>query len=203
LKFIYNDDYLGKIVQLFYLDHERNIPTYFSMLIIFLAAVILSFISMLERKRRSQYVSRWITLTIGFLFMAADEGFQLHERLSNPFKNFFAQGEQGIFYFAWVIPGIAIVILIGLFFISFLLYLSRPVRYRFIVAAILYLGGAIGFELISGKYAELYGMDNWIYSMILITIEESLEIAGIIFFIWALLKYCEDNFKEVMIHFKA
>ena len=84
-----------------------------------------------------------------------------------------------------------------------MLYLPKPVRHSFIVAAILYLGGAIGFELISGKYAELYGMDNWIYSMILITIEESLEIAGIIFFIRALLKYCEDNFKEVIIYFKA
>ena len=119
LRFVYNDDYLGKIVQLFYLDYERNIPTYFSMLIIFLAALILTFISMLEKKKGSQYVSRWITLAIGFLLMAADEGFQLHERLTNPFKNFFVQGEQGIFYFAWVIPGIVIVIFIGLFFYWF------------------------------------------------------------------------------------
>jgi hypothetical protein len=70
------------------------------------------------------------------------------------------------------------------------------------VAAILYIGGAIGVELIGGRYAELHGEENWTYSMIT-TVEESLEMAGLIVFIWALLEYCADNYKEVRFRFEA
>lgn len=113
--FTYTGDHFRKLIQFFYLDQGRNIPTYFSMLILLLATPILAFISVLEKAKRSQYVSRWIILALGFLLMAADEGLQLHERLTNSFKGIFVQGEQGVFYFAWVIPGIAIVSVIGLF----------------------------------------------------------------------------------------
>lgn len=68
------------------------------------------------------------------------------------------------------------------------------------MAATLYLGGAIGVEMAGGRYAELHGTNNWTYSMI-VTVEESLEIAGLIVFIWALLKYCTDNYKEVRFRF--
>jgi len=40
------------------------------------------------------------------------------------------------------------------------------------------------------------------YSMI-VTVEESLEMAGLIVFIWALLKYLADNYKELQIIFDA
>ena len=38
------------------------------------------------------------------------------------------------------------------------------------------------------------------YRMI-VTIEESLEMAGLIIFIWALLKYIAENYKEVRFRF--
>ena len=47
-------------------------------------------------------------------------------------------------------------------------------------------GGAIGVELIGGRYLELHGVENLTYAMIT-TVEESLEMAGVIIFIWALL----------------
>lgn len=64
------------------------------------------------------------------------------------------------------------------------------------MAAAIYLGGAIGIELLGGYYAELYGDKNFTYSMIQ-TVEETLEIAGILFLIDALLKKLTQNFKEV------
>ena len=70
------------------------------------------------------------------------------------------------------------------------------------MAATIYIGGALGTELIGGHYADLHGNNTWTYSMI-VTVEESLEMAGLIVFIWALLKYCADNFKEVQFQFGA
>ncbi len=68
------------------------------------------------------------------------------------------------------------------------------------IAAILYIGGAIGFEMIQGRYSELHGEDNLMYNMIA-AVEESLEFAGVIVFIYALLKYIADNYKEVRFQF--
>jgi hypothetical protein len=70
------------------------------------------------------------------------------------------------------------------------------------MAATIYIGGAIGVELIGSSHAELHGYENWMYSMIA-TLEESLEMAGLIVFIWALLNYCAHNYKVGRFRFGA
>ncbi|MEX2530945.1 MAG: hypothetical protein WD960_09245 [Gemmatimonadota bacterium] len=201
-KFAVGHDYLKGLVPLFYVNAEQNIPTYFSVLLILFAALILVVITVLNGKRRVPHVSKWAILSFGFLFMAFDEAFQVHEGLAAPVRALLGDGNLGIFYYAWVIPGIALVLLLGLIFLTFLLHLPATTRLRFLMAAILYIGGAIGVELIGGRYAELHGLQTWTYSMIT-TVEESLEMAGLIVFIWALLRYCADNYKEVRFQFEA
>jgi hypothetical protein len=46
----------------------------------------------------------------------------------------------------------------------------------------------------------LHGLKNLTYVM-LTTVEESLEMAGVIVFIWGLLVYLADNHKEVQFRF--
>ncbi len=202
LKFSFGEDYLKRLVLLVHLDHEHNIPTYFSVLLMLFAALILALIFEFNRKQKAPHVWKWAILSFGFIFMAFDEAFQVHEKFIWPFRALLGENNLGIFYFAWVIPGSIVVVAIGLFFSKFLLHLPTIVRFRFFIAATLYIGGAIGVELIGGRYAELYGEENWIYSMIT-TIEESLELIGLIFFIWSLLKYCEDYYPNVQIHFET
>ena len=55
-------------------------------------------------------------------------------------------------------------------------------------------------ELIGGNYAEIYGRDNLIY-IALTTIEESLEMLGVIVFIWALLEYIAATYREIEVQF--
>jgi hypothetical protein len=62
--------------------------------------------------------------------------------------------------------------------------------------------GGIGCELIGGWFAELHGTANLTYATIT-TVEESLEMAGVIIFIWALLVYIADNYKEVRFRFEG
>ncbi|PXW86796.1 hypothetical protein C8R34_11369 [Nitrosomonas sp. Nm84] len=207
LKFTFGPDYLKKLVLLFNLDEEQNIPTYFSVLLMHFSALLLALITVFNRKQMMPHVSKWAILSLGFLLMAFDESSQFHEKLIWPFrallKELLADGASlGVFYFTWVVPGIILVAALGLFFMRFLLYLPMAVRIRFLIAATLYIGGAIGFELIGGRYSELYGEENWSYIMIT-TIEESLELSGLILFIWALLKYCEDHFSAMQLRFET
>ena len=70
------------------------------------------------------------------------------------------------------------------------------------MAATLYIGGAIGVELIGGRFAELHGKRNLTYHL-LTTVEESLEMGGVILFIWALLVFIADKYKEVAFRFEG
>jgi hypothetical protein len=105
-------------------------------------------------------------------------------------------------YYSWVIPGIPLVLALALIFVRFLSRLSGATRFWFLLAAFLYLGGSIGFELIGGAYEELYGRKNLTYNM-LATVEESLELAGLIIFIYALLAYLAANYGEVRLRFSG
>jgi cellulose synthase/poly-beta-1,6-N-acetylglucosamine synthase-like glycosyltransferase len=201
-KFVLGHAFLPGLVALFYVDVEHNIPTYFSVWLILCAAFLLTVIASLNRGQRKPHVSQWAILSFGFLFMAFDEAFQFHERLNIPVGMLLGDGSLGVFYFAWVIPGIALVFVLGLYFLRFWWHLPVMTRLSFLMAATFYIGGAIGVELIGSHHAELHGYENWMYSMIA-TLEESLEMAGLIVFIWALLKYCADNYKEGRFRFGA
>ncbi len=190
------------LVPLLNLDNENNIPTFFSSFLLLFAALLLMVITILARNSKASYVSGWAILSSGFLFMAFDEAFSLHEELNEPTRTLLGNDIHGVFYYSWVIPAIPLVLVIALFFLKFLLYLPAKTRLNFLIGAILYIGGAIGIEMIGGFYASLYGTYNLTYSMI-VTVEESLEMAGSIIFIWALLEYIADKHKEVRLMFDS
>jgi hypothetical protein len=199
-KFLLGHDYLRGLVPLFYVDQEENIPSFFSMSLLLFASLLLAIVAVLERERKSDWVSKWAILSFGFLFMAYDEAFQVHEILTKPVAVLLGNRHLGIFHFAWVIPGIALVVALGLSFLRFLWHLPPKTRVAFVLAATLYLGGAIVFELVGGRYAEVHGSENLTYSMIA-TVEESLEMVGAIVFIRALLGYIADTCTEVRFGF--
>lgn len=86
--------------------------------------------------------------------------------------------------------------------LQFIRHLEARTRLRFLVAGSLYIGGAIVVEAIGGSYAERAGMNNLTYNVIT-TVEESLEMVGLTVFIWALLRYCADTYRDVLLQFSS
>jgi hypothetical protein len=115
-KFVLGPAFLPGLVSLFYVDVEHNIPTHFSVLLILCAAFLLTVIASLNRGQRQPHASKWAILSFGFLLMAYDEAFQVHERLNIPVGALLGNGSLGVFYFSWVIPGIALVFVLGYIF---------------------------------------------------------------------------------------
>jgi hypothetical protein len=184
------------LFRLFNVDVEWNIPSFFSVLMLLFSALLLAVVTVLERKRASAHALHWTVLTFGFLFMAVDELVSLHERLIFPLQRLLGNEELGIFFFAWVIPGIVLVAGLALFFLKFLLKLPWKTKRSFIAAGLLYIGGVIGIELIAGSHAEAHGFYNLTYSVWTL-IEESLEMAGLVVFIDALLIFLAEQHREV------
>ena len=75
----------------------------------------------------------------------------------------------------------------------FLNLLPRRTALLFLLSGALFVGGAIGFETLSGYYYSLSGSKGITY-VILQTLEEILEITGTILFIYALAEYAEQRF---------
>ncbi|MBD2578421.1 hypothetical protein [Oscillatoria sp. FACHB-1406] len=188
------------LIPLFNVDLEKNIPTFFSVFLLTSAAVLLGLISLLQRQQKGRDATKWAILAFWFLLLAVDEAWSLHEELVEPIRGALGKESLGIFYFAWVLPGIAIVSIFALFFLKFLLRLPRKTRLAIIAAAGLYLGGTLGMELITGGYADAYGQKNLLYGL-LTTLEESFEMAGMILLIYTLLQYLADYFSEIQFQF--
>ena len=171
------------------LDSERSVSAFFSFLILLIACGLLALIAIGKATQRDPWMWHWIGLACLFLFLAYDEAASVHEMLTDPLRE--ALGVSGFLYFAWVIPGMILVACVFLIYLPFLMRLQRRYALLFVAAGAIFVGGALGVELITARsYAESY--DGGPYHL-LTTLEESLEMAGIILFIHALLRYIEET----------
>ncbi|PLZ05266.1 hypothetical protein [Fischerella thermalis] len=118
--------------------------------------------------------------------MSFDEIVSIHEILVLPLRN--ALNAGGFLYFSWVIVGAVFVLLFLLLFWRFIISLPKKTRRLFFIAGIIYVASSIGTEMVDGYYANCYTQTNMIYALIT-TVEEVLEMMGIIVFIYALLSY--------------
>lgn len=174
------------IIPQFELDMERNIPTYFSSFILLLSSVLLFAVAELKRKQQDKHVWHWRLLSGIFLYMSMDESAGVHEMLIYPLRENFQL--TGIFYFSWVIVGGLLVLGLGLYYLPFLFSLSARMRNGLMLAGVVYVSGALGVELFGGYYSDAYGENNFTYGLIT-TVEESLELAGVLILMTVLYKH--------------
>lgn len=178
--------YLIDAIDLFSVNTEQTIPTWFSVLLLFSATVLLAIIAITRRLSHAPYTRHWIALAIIFAYLALDEGAAIHELFSDPLEVAFNTG--GYLYFAWLIVGVPLVILFALVYLRFLLHLPASIRNLFILAGGLYVGGAVVIEAISANH--LSQVEFYTFSYLAIgTAEEFCEMLGIVVFIYALLTY--------------
>lgn len=166
------------------LDAEANIPTWFSSIILLMCAPLLALIAMRTKRAGGRFVGHWWILSGTFVVLSIDELAQLHEHLGRLHS---VWNTHGLLYFAWVIPASLAVAVMGLAYLPFLAHLPPATRRRFICAGLVYVGGALGVEAISGWRAETMGMNNMTHSLIA-TVEEVMEMSGVVMFLNALLR---------------
>ena len=112
----------------------------------------------------------------------------LHERLIVPVRSLVSG--SGFLYYAWVLPYGILVALFLAVYAGFVRRLPAATRRLFLLAGALYVSGALGFELVEGLYASRAG--GRLFAA-LITVEECLEMLGVVLFIYALLSYLKEE----------
>ncbi len=173
--------YLDFLIVEFFLDSEDNIPTYFSGFLLLFSALLLFVKTQEVKQKKGKFTFQWYLLSLIFVYLAADEVLVIHEMLTEPVRNLLHT--KGAFYFAWYIPVIPVLVLVGFYFLRFVLSLPRRYKIGYIVSGFLYILGVIGIEIIGSVFGQNYGLGNFPYTL-LAALEEFIEMIGIILFIY-------------------
>lgn len=172
---------------------ERNAPTIYSSCLHFIAAILMAYVAMSKLKIRNDKTFWW-GMSFVLLFTGLDELLVFHEKLGRAVSESFET--SGILFFAWIIPYIIGIIILLLLIFKPMLRLPKETMLKFIAGGGIFILGAVGIEMFTGWYIEENKLDLTKLlvipdTFILSTIEEFLEMAGMAFYIYAVLEFIE------------
>lgn len=192
-------DRLLGFVRLFDLIGEANVPAWYSSVTLLLCAVLLASIATAKRRAGARFARHWTGLAAIFLVLSIDEAATIHETIGILLRE--ARPTRGVFFFAWVIPGLAFVVAVGLAYFNFLVSLPSPTRRLFVIAAALYVGGALGGEMVEGYFYDYHGPAT-LLRIGTYHVEEALEMAGVLVFIRALISCLVAEIDSLEVRFE-
>lgn len=160
------------LLQLFDVNEEHNLPTWFSGFNLLVAVFFLWVVNTAKPASGDPFMRRWTVLWAGFFFLAIDEIAGIHESINSVVEP------------TWAYGGAVIAVVLAIYFIPFLKSLPRPTLIRFVVAGAIFVGGAVGMEIVG----EPMESDSLIYNLTTM-VEEGMEIFGVILFTRALIQY--------------
>ena len=182
--------------ELFSVDREKSLPTFYSAYALQACAFLLYIISYLTKAYKDKYLRHWQLLSLIFFYLSLDEALALHERTVSPLKE--SLNTDGFLYFPWVIPATFLVVVFLLGYLTFLLALPTKIKRLFLMSGGIFVLGALGMEMVGGKASDMGLGDSAAY-IFLFTCEEFLEMFGILVFLYALLSFLRMKLSSVEI----
>ncbi len=175
---------------LFNMDKEVNIPTLFSVILLLICALLISLIHKKLNKQNKKVKKRWSALRWIFIFLSLDEGLQIHEAFAIPSLKPMLPAFLSI---VWIIPYGIFATVALIYFMPLINSLPTKLKLKTLLSGAVYLLGALGFEIIGSGLVRTGDIKfHGISYGLITTIEEALEMAGLIIFIHTLLRYIFD-----------
>lgn len=184
--------------RLFDLMQEANVPTWFSSVLLLVCATWLWMIGRLKKAQGEPFARHWAGLAIVFVMLSLDETAQVHDLVSDQLQA--RLHTSGVFFYAWVIPAIGFLAVLAVTYFRFLLHLPNRTRILFLLAGTVYVGGAVGMEMVAAIYDQSHDFENAVTAA-MANVEETMEMAGLVIFIYALTAYLSSTFGRVGIGF--
>lgn len=175
------------IFRTFDVDAEASVPTWYSSLALALSAALLALtVRALRERKETRDLPRWIALAAGFLLMSIDEVAGFHEQAA---KALHMIGRfEGWLLYPWVLLAMAAMLALVPYFFDFLRRMDPRMRRQFLFAGMIYVGGAIGVQMIGARVRHEWGKHALGYCAC-VHLEEFLEMAGIVLFNAALIEH--------------
>jgi hypothetical protein len=185
-----------RLVKLFNVSREQALPTWYS-IIATLTCALLAVIAAARWRSGDRCRWHWTGLAAVFVAISVDEQIAAHEALTGPVRS--VLNASGVLYYAWVIPALAFLVVFAGIYSRFFLALPDPFRRLFLIAALLYVGGAVGMALVGAWLADTRGVETLTYQTVA-TIEEVGEMSGIATLLYALLNYLRSRIGPITVN---
>ncbi len=183
-------------VQMFDFNLERNVPTLYSSTNLMFSALLLMFVAAKHKAIKLPWVP-WVGLSAVFCLLSIDEFFELHERTAAPVQQLLNISKD--FYYVWSIPYLLFIGVLFLLYFKLLMRLPERTRFLFILAGILFISGAVGFEAIGNFQSEIVQSRETLAYRLFVTCEEFLEMLSIVIFIYSLFDYIVVKFGSIVV----
>src|SRR5690606_35713976 len=145
------NDRLG-ILRLVQFNAEANIPTLYQSLALLACGAVLFAIWTVKRQGGDTFRVYWLVLALAFTYLGIDEASEIHELATAPAR--LLVEPVGAFRLTWVVLAIPAVALFAFAFLRFLKHLPPFYRKAFIICGTIYIGSAIGVEMLGGMYLD-------------------------------------------------
>jgi len=178
------------ILRMFDTDGEATIPAFFSAIMLLGAGGLLWACARIYKRDGRPHVMSWRILALIFAALAVDEFASFHERVHWLLMPGFRP--TGFLIEGWVVPYAVLLVVLVVMLARWFLALPRRTQVLGAASAILFVGGAIGWEMVASQvWAEL-GRANYDQAvaqpryMYLASIEELWEMTGAALWVYTL-----------------
>jgi hypothetical protein len=165
----------------FDLDEEESFGTWFSAGLLLLAALLLVQQARVLRAQDDAWHKWWLILGVGFCVLSMDEVVGMHEWTNSMMRDT-----------PWTVIGFQIFGLAALAYLPFLWHYRWRTGLLFLLAGGIYGGGALGVEHFTDSEVNSLHYNMWT------TLEEGMEMLGVIVFIYASLDHARGSVDQVI-----
>lgn len=185
---IVENQYVDRITDWLDVNAEASVPTWYAAITLMACAVMLGVIAIDARVRRRPYPIHWAALAVIFGSMSLEEILGIHSQATKVLRSIVSITEGPGYILALGAIGLVALGVLALVFGRFYLHLPSRWRWWFTAAAVIYLIGVFASDAI-GDYLRTASGDSTLPYIVVLTIEEALEMIGVLIFIVMLLEY--------------
>jgi len=196
---VYQEDWAFGLVPLLNLSYSANIPTWYSSILLLACAGLLGGIAWIKLGQDAPYGRHWTALALILGYLSINELVRIQEVINPALTDTYHL--NGLFTLSWVFPFSILVALFALAYLGFLRHLSHRFQVWFGTAGALYVGGALGTELLISLWYGSHGGDNLVYGLLNLA-QASFEIVAVTVFLSALLAYISTEIGELRINLR-
>jgi hypothetical protein len=180
--------YADRLAHWLDVNAEASIPTWYATITLMACAGMLGVIAIDAARRGRSYRLQWAALAVIFGLLSLEEILGIHSQATKVLR-MFASITDGVGY-ALVLIAIGLIALATLAVVFGRFYMHLPPRWRwwFAVAAVIYITGVVASDAI-GDYLRTTSGDATLAYIVVLTVEEALEMTGVLIFIVMLLEY--------------
>jgi hypothetical protein len=185
---IVENEYVDTIAHWLDVNAEASIPTWYAAVALFAVSVMLGVIAAAARRQGRPFSLQWALLAIGFGLLSLEGIIGVHSQVTKVLRRL-ADATDG----PWLLIGLGGIGIVALIVAAALFgrwFVALPRRWRtwFAIGGLVYLAGVLGSDAIGDYIASTFGDTSLMYILVL-TIEEALEMTGVLIFIVLLLQY--------------